>query len=87
MIGNRIFLLLCTICYHLCNLKSVKNTNGGVLLLKVILLHRCFSSFINCTNGTKSRKAFHLYAIATNTYIYTICRTARLFGCEQMISE
>ena len=25
-------------------------------LLKVILLHGCFSRFKNCTNGTKSRK-------------------------------
>ena len=24
-------------------------------LLKVTLLHVCFSSFLNCTNGTKSR--------------------------------
>ena len=26
-------------------------------LLKVTLLHGCFSRFLNCTNGTKSRKA------------------------------
>ena len=26
-------------------------------LLKVTLLHGCFSYFLNCTNGTKSRKA------------------------------
>ena len=29
--------MLCAICYHLCNLKNVKNTNGGVLL--VLKLH------------------------------------------------
>ena len=26
-------------------------------LLKVTLLHGCFSPFLNCTNGTESRKA------------------------------
>ena len=28
--------------------------------LKVIFLHWCFSSFLNCTNGTKSRKVSHI---------------------------
>ena len=27
---------------------------------KVTLLHGCFSRFLNCTNGTKSRKAPHI---------------------------
>ena len=27
------FVMLCAICYHLHNLKNVKNTDGGVLLL------------------------------------------------------
>ena len=29
-------------------------------LLKVTLLHGCFSRFSNCTNGTRSRKAPHI---------------------------
>ena len=29
--------------------------------LKLTLLHRCFSSFLNCTNGPKSRNAPHSY--------------------------
>ena len=29
-------------------------------LLKLTLLHGCFSRFLNCTNGTKSRNAPHL---------------------------
>ena len=29
-------------------------------LLKVTLLHRCFSRFLNYTNGTKSRNASHI---------------------------
>ena len=40
--------------YYLYNLKNVKNTHGGVLLL-VALLHGCFLRFLNCTNVTKSR--------------------------------
>ena len=28
-------------------------------LLKVTLFHGCFSRFLDCTNGTKSRKAPH----------------------------
>ena len=54
--------MLCAICYHLYNLKNVKNTHGRVTLhpatfLKVFLLHGCFLNFIN---GTKSRKASHI---------------------------
>ena len=29
-------------------------------LLKVTLLHGCFSHFLNCTNGAKSRNASHI---------------------------
>ena len=41
--------------------KTVKKTHAGVLatLLKVTLLHGCFSRFLNCTNGTKSHKTSH----------------------------
>ena len=37
--------------YHSCNLKNLKNSHGGVLLLAcmVALLHACFSRFLNCT--------------------------------------
>ena len=30
-------------------------------LLKVTLIHGSFSRFLNCKNGTKSRKASHIY--------------------------
>ena len=30
-------------------------------LLKLTLLHECFSRFLNCTNGTKTRKASHMF--------------------------
>ena len=51
-----LYVVHCTIWYHSYNLKNVKNTHGGVLLL-VTLLHGCFSRFLNCTHGIKSRNA------------------------------
>ena len=65
-------MVLCAIWYYLYNLKNVKNTQGGVLLLvkmqviacnllKVTLLHGCFSHFWNCTNGTKWRNAPYIF--------------------------
>ena len=62
---------LCTIWYHLCNLKNVKNTHGTVILLFKLKVEVCnftksitfswmFFTFLNCTNGTKLRKASHL---------------------------
>ena len=57
--------------YHLYNLKNVESTHGGVLilvklqaspcnLLKLTILHGCFSRFLNFTNDTKSCNAPHL---------------------------
>ena len=60
---------LCVISYHLNNLKNMKDTHEGVLLLvrlqpvtllKVSLLHGCFSSFLICTISTKSLKASYM---------------------------
>ena len=50
--------MFCIIWYHLQDLKNVKNTHGGVLLLviKVTLLHGSFSRFLDCTNGTNRAK-------------------------------
>ena len=59
--GSFIYDTLRAICYHLQSSKNVKNTHGRVLglepLIKVRLLHGCFSRFSNCANNTKSRKA------------------------------
>ena len=64
-----LYVMFCAIWYHLYNLKNVKNTYGGVLLLvklqakillEVTLLHGCFSRFLICTNGTKSRNISHI---------------------------
>ena len=46
--------MFCAIWYHLHNLKNVLKT---ATLLKVTLLHECFSLFLNCTNGTESLNA------------------------------
>ena len=81
--------MLYAIWYHLYNLKNVKNTHGGVLLfvklqalagfklqlylLKVTLLHGCFSRFLNCTNGTKSRNAPHIFSFFSLFFVYIKC--------------
>ena len=55
----KLYETLCAIWYHLYNLRNMKNTHGGVLLLvlKIALLHGCFSRFLNFTNGNKLRNA------------------------------
>ena len=59
--GILLFVMRCAIWYHLYNLKNVKNTHGRVLMLvlKLTLLHGCFSHFLNCAKGTKSCNAPH----------------------------
>ena len=47
------YVMFCAIWYHLQNLKNVKST------IEVLLLHGCFSYFLNCTNGTKLRN-YHI---------------------------
>ena len=42
------YVVLCAIWSHSCNLKNAKN------------IHRCFSRFLNCAHGTKSRNASHM---------------------------
>ena len=49
----KVYRMFCTILYHLYNVKNIKNTHGGmsllkscvVTLLKVILLNGCFKLF------------------------------------------
>ena len=49
------------------NLKSVKNTHGGVLLLvnftKSNTPSTVFSRFLNCTNGTKSYETSYIFQL------------------------
>ena len=51
----------CAIWYHVYNLKHVKNTHGGRVLLLVKLQalgfrDGCHSRFLNCTNRTRSHE-------------------------------
>ena len=43
--------------FLLCNFKNLLKFSKITTLLKLTLLHGCFSRFLNCTNGTKSRNA------------------------------
>ena len=68
----------CAIWYHLCNLKNVENTYGGVLHLikwqaeasnfnKSNTPPWVFFTFFKCTNGTKLRNASHMFGKILNT--------------------
>ena len=76
-----LFVVRCAIWYHSRNLKNVKNTHGGVLhlVLKETLLHGCFSRFLNCTHGTKSRNALHLRDNGGKGY-HCLCDLFSLIG-------
>ena len=62
----------CAIRYHLYNFKNVKNTRGGVLL-KLTLLHGCFSHFLNCTNGIKSRNTSNMFYLPWSNKFWIEC--------------
>ena len=54
------YVIFCPIWYYLYNLKNVKNTMNESYFYLLRLLRRCSSRFINCKNGTKSRKASYI---------------------------
>ena len=62
----------CAICYRSYNLKNVKNTHGRMLILvklqakalNLTLLHGCFSRFLNCANGIKSRNVSNIIRLS-----------------------
>ena len=60
------------------NLKNVKNTHGWRLkpatLLKVILLYRCFSRFLNCKNSTKLDKSSPMMRILALNRLRVVCK-------------
>ena len=67
IMGTRNFVLFYFFVCDALRVTNVKNTHWEVLLicksatmLKVTLLHGCFSRSFNCTNGTKSRKTSHI---------------------------
>ena len=77
-----IFMMHCVIWYHLYNLKNVKKTHGGVLTLVKLQAEACnftkintppwgcFSRFLNCTNGTKSLNASHLFCLPSSLLLW-----------------
>ena len=68
----------------------MKNNHDGVLLLvklqaKAAFLHGCFSSFLNCWNGTKSRKTSDIEIIVLiATFIHKF-NVAYLFNTWKML--
>ena len=72
--------MFCATWYHLYNLKNTKtpmeewrsvtfsNVSGlPAILLKLTLLHWCFSNFLNSTDGIKSRNAPHIQLAYTSS--------------------
>ena len=57
----------CAIWYHLYNLKS-RNLKTATLL-KLTLLHGCFSRFLSCRNGTKSHNAPQIFEASESKVI------------------
>ena len=54
------FVVCCAISYHLYNLKNVKNTHGGVLILVKLQAEACNFTKINTPPWVKLRNASHL---------------------------
>ena len=52
--------MLCTISYRIHNLKNVKSTHGGVLILVKLQGLVAGFTFLKFSNGTKSCKAPHM---------------------------
>ena len=51
-------------------------------LLKITLLHGCFSRFLNCTTGTKSRNPPHIWTLSPK---YKMALSLKTTVCEDMI--
>ena len=71
-------MMRCVIWYHLYNLKNVKQTHGGVLLLVKLQAKTCnltkidtppwvFLCFLDCTDETKSSKTSSIITIQFHT--------------------
>ena len=56
------YVVRCAICYHLYNLKNIKNTHGGVLIL-VKLRHRCDNILVSIYFNTISAEAKRIEAV------------------------
>ena len=74
---DRLYVVRCTTWHHWYNLKNMKNTHGGVFFLVKLQAKTCnftksntpscvFSRFLNCTDGTKSRKALNIISFGSD---------------------
>ena len=79
------YVMLCAIWYHLYNLKTLKNTHGGVLLLVKLQSEACnftrkltlpYKCFLNYINGTKSSRASHFF----------LCSYFSIYSCPYFLS-
>ena len=81
--------MLCAIWYHLYNLKNMRNTHGGELLLVKLqapaFLHECFSRFLTYENDTKSRKASHI--IGFNNSFKGFCNYKSKFKIDSKVMK
>ena len=76
----------CVIRFRLYNLKNVKNTCGGTLLLvKVTLLHGCFPRFQNRTGSTKPRLCFEKSKQWLCWYLYQLDRMEKWFSFYKVL--
>ena len=55
--------------------RIVTFSKAAGFMLKVTLLHGCFSRFLNCTNGAKSQKASHMEMERDKPGKRRICQT------------
>ena len=60
--------------------KREKHPWMSVTLLKLTLLHGCFSRFLYCTNGTKSRKASHIIKNVNDKYLLIFVEKKNFYG-------
>ena len=69
--------------------KNVKNTHGGVLILvlELTLRHGCFSRFLNCTNGAKSRNASHIPTASLFPVVLILWPKCLFAGLKSLIKQ
>ena len=66
--------------------KNEKNIHGEGLLLGPATLLKVFLRFLNCTNGTKSRKASHMFSEMVQIQKKS-CRKFCFIGIMKMVDK
>ena len=76
-----IYVMRCAIWYRLYDFKKhEKQSQRSVTLLKVTLLHGCFSCFLNCTNVTKSGNASHVSLVSDVSMVNWVRTTIKIIS-------